>query len=266
MIHRTITLSKFKKLKRRLGFSKDRDVVGLLETMWLLTQRETPHGDIGRLDDETLAIELEWDGEPEVLIEALVETRWLERHAEYRLIVHDWSDHAPRYVHSLVKRSGREFVESDVDVVANTVGNTLPDTLPDVSPDVEANTRARPLPNLTKPKPNLTKPQRRSRENNRDYSPDFLRFWEIYPPTRKGSKPTAWHAWQAAILRAPPDAILAAAAEFAASDLAKSEFCPGPAPWLNQDRWDDDREAWRRRDGPNGARPKNQPVRMEDYL
>lgn len=85
---------------------------------------------------------------------------------------------------------------------------------------------------------------------DRDYSPAFLEFWNAFPPTRKGSKPTAWHAWQTAILRATPEAIIAAAKEFALSDLAKSDYCPGPAPWLNQDRWDDDREAWKRRDGP----------------
>lgn len=100
--------------------------------------------------------------------------------------------------------------------------------------------------------------------DDRDYSADFLRFWEIFPPVRKGSKPVAWQAWREAVRRADAEVIIAAAEEFAASDLAKSEYCPGPAPWLNQDRWEDDREAWRRRDGPkNGAThdPKYAPMK-----
>jgi len=85
------------------------------------------------------------------------------------------------------------------------------------------------------------------------YSEQFLTFWKHYPDIRKTSKRSAWKAWQAAIKRALPAVILAAVKEFAVSPWGKSRFCPGPAPWLNGDRWDDARTAWNRDgDGADG--------------
>lgn len=106
MKHTAKELVKFKKLQRRLGFSKQREVIGLLESLWHLAQRECPRGDIGRLDDESIAIELEWDGEPEKLVDALVETGWLDRCAQHRLVIHDWAEHAPRFVHGVAQKKG----------------------------------------------------------------------------------------------------------------------------------------------------------------
>lgn len=107
MKHQTPSLAKFKKLMRRLGFSKVRETMGLLEALWLLTQSSSPRGDIGsKLDNEDIAIELEWDGDPDFLVDSLVETRWLDRCSKYRLVVHDWADHAPRFVHGVAAKKG----------------------------------------------------------------------------------------------------------------------------------------------------------------
>lgn len=98
MIHTATQLVKFKKLQRRLGLTKRREVIGLLESLWHLTLREAPKGDIGKLDNETIAIELEWDVDPDQLVNALVETRWLDADDQNRLVVHDWQQHAPNFV------------------------------------------------------------------------------------------------------------------------------------------------------------------------
>jgi hypothetical protein len=108
----------------------------------------------------------------------------------------------------------------------------------------------------------------RSRRSNgkpavdRNYSPDFLRFWDLYPAVRKGSKPLAWAAWQGAVLRRPAADILAAVEEYSCTPMATSPYCPGPAPWLNQDRWDDDRESWKS-SGTND-RPKHRMITLDD--
>ena len=92
------------------------------------------------------------------------------------------------------------------------------------------------------------------------YSVAFLQFWELYPPLRRQGKRGAWKAWQAAIKRASSARILSAAREFAASPLGKSRYCPGPTPWLHQDRWEDDRAAWQRGGEPAGpAEPVDEP-------
>ncbi len=74
------------------------------------------------------------------------------------------------------------------------------------------------------------------------YSPGFLMFWEAYP--RKVGKGAAYKAWKKsakenetrkAIMRAIPLQIK--------SGLLKTDdiqYCPYPATWLNQRRWEDE--------------------------
>lgn len=95
--------------------------------------------------------------------------------------------------------------------------------------------------------------KRARKKHTREYSADFERFWTAYPPIRREKKAKAWDAWLSAIQRKPPEEIIAAAAEFSRSELGRDEYCPGPAPWLNQDRWDDDRRAWKRPSKGNGV-------------
>lgn len=104
----TPNLLKFKRLQRRLGESK-RGLVGLLELLWIETQRNCPEGDIGRFTNEEIAIMVDWDGDPDELVAALVETRWLDRSENHILIVHDWEDHCPNYIKGAFRRHKKEF-------------------------------------------------------------------------------------------------------------------------------------------------------------
>jgi len=96
------------------------------------------------------------------------------------------------------------------------------------------------------------------------YSPEFERFWNVFPSLRKTKKAATWKAWQAAVLRDHPETIITAAAEFADTPMAKGEFCPGPEPWLNNARWDDDRAAWQVGDGKTKA-PVSRLMTQEEY-
>lgn len=89
-------------------------------------------------------------------------------------------------------------------------------------------------------------PAAKSQPESKPYPEAFERFWAVYPPGRKAAKRKAFLAWGRAIRRADPERIIAAAAEYAASPLGRSEFVAGPEPWLNGDRWDDDRSSWQR--------------------
>ena len=68
----------------------------------------SPRGDIGRMDNESIAIECDWpaDQDPDVLIDALEDTGWLDEHPEHRLVIHDWNDHAPRWVRGVAAKKG----------------------------------------------------------------------------------------------------------------------------------------------------------------
>lgn len=112
MKHQTPGSMKFKKLARRLGL-RAYEAAGLLELLWIATQKNAPRGDIGKFDNEEIAIELDWIGDADELVEALVDCGWLDCCERHRLIVHDWSQHAPRYVHGVVSKIGGFATVSD---------------------------------------------------------------------------------------------------------------------------------------------------------
>jgi hypothetical protein len=148
MMHTTPDSMKFRKLQRRLGVPKV-IVVGTLELLWLATQKNAKRGDIGRFTNEEIAIECEWELDPDELIEALVETGWLDRSKEHRLTVHDWPQHAPRYIHAWVKSQNTTFAVGDgIETTVGTVEATVVST-------VEATSEGG-IPNQTKP--NKTQP------------------------------------------------------------------------------------------------------------
>lgn len=99
---------KFLRLKRRLKLTSWQ-TVGVLESIWLFTQANAPAGDIGRHSDEDIAAHLEWDGDAAELIGALIECGWLDVHADHRLVVHDWHEHAPNYLKGNMKKWGKDF-------------------------------------------------------------------------------------------------------------------------------------------------------------
>lgn len=102
---------KFKKLKRRLGLPQF-SVQGVLTAIWGITARDTPAGDIGRHSNEDIAAAIEWSGDADDLVEALVSTGWLDESEEYRLVVHDWHDHCPTYIKGNMAKHGKEFASN----------------------------------------------------------------------------------------------------------------------------------------------------------
>lgn len=109
----TTDLLKFRKLKRRLKISTWQ-AVGLLEMLWHVTAKNCPRGDIGKMTDEDIALMIEWDDDPHTLIEPLVELGWIDRDPEFRLVVHDWQEHAPNYVKGNLAKSGISFCDEEI--------------------------------------------------------------------------------------------------------------------------------------------------------
>lgn len=95
------------------------------------------------------------------------------------------------------------------------------------------------------------------------YTTAFEDWYETYP--RHVGKRKAFASWQTAIREIAKtqkcgrdDAIawlLGVTLKFAGSDKGRSgEYCPYPATWLNQGRYDDDPEEW------NDQKPKRVPL------
>ena len=99
---------------------------GLLECLWHLTARETPRGDIGKLKDEEIALALDWDGNSDELITALVASRWLDACSKHRLIVHDWSEHADEATKKKLQRNGLSFASRHVETFPDDVATCSP--------------------------------------------------------------------------------------------------------------------------------------------
>lgn len=104
----TETKLKFKQLKRRLKLPHWQ-IVGVLETLWRVTESNAPAGDIGKLSDEEIAAAFEWDGDASELVAALVDCKFLDLDATFRLVVHDWSDHCPNHLKGALAKHNIEF-------------------------------------------------------------------------------------------------------------------------------------------------------------
>lgn len=90
--------------------------MGLLEVMvnhWAPDFAVT--GAIGKWNDQDIADGLGWDGDPAKLVAALIESGYVDRHPEHRLVIHDWELHADQGVRNKLKKLGLAFVAKAVE-------------------------------------------------------------------------------------------------------------------------------------------------------
>lgn len=104
---------KFADLKARLSRPKC-VVLGCLEAIWHFTGRFTPQGNIGKYTDQAIEAWVEWDGKPGELISALIDSGWIDRDKEHRLLVHDWSQHADKATKNSLSRAKLSFYSPSV--------------------------------------------------------------------------------------------------------------------------------------------------------
>lgn len=126
-----------KRLCRELNIPQY-EAVGILENLWHVTAREAPQGDIGKLSNEDIAMGIDWHGNADALIEALITCRWLDVSRQFRLIVHDWHEHCDEAVRKKLKRNGLSF--RSIAPTADNVGQRrdmerLPEPVPEPVPE-----------------------------------------------------------------------------------------------------------------------------------
>ncbi len=107
----TLTHRKTRRLARLLGGIPLPCALGVAEALWQATIMHAPDGAIGRLSDESIAEEMWWDSDPSILVAALVDSGFLDRHDEHRLLVHGWSEHADPGVHMALARKRAFFAD-----------------------------------------------------------------------------------------------------------------------------------------------------------
>ncbi len=88
---------KTRMLQSKLGV-KRWEAVGILESLWHFAAQYAKRGDIGKWSNEEIAAAIEWEGNPDELVAALVASKYLDESSEFRLLVHDWETHADQTV------------------------------------------------------------------------------------------------------------------------------------------------------------------------
>lgn len=224
---------KTKRLARILGL-EDWGSVGILERLWHFTAKHAIRGDIGKWSDAEIADAIGWKGDLEQLLESLVQSGWLDRNKRYRLLVHDWHDHADDSVRKTLKNRGETFA------TLREKSRTFPESSGTI-PENAGNGSPQPKPSHSH---SLAKPE-----------PDPFDLWWAKYPRREG-KQKGCEAWGKAVDRLVAggrtelDAIaylLERVTAYAASPRATKsdrDKIPLPATWLNGGRYEDDPAAW----------------------
>lgn len=236
---------KLKLAARDLGISLCH-MRGVMGSIWMFTSMSFPRGDIGRMSNEEIAVAIDYDRDPEELVRVLVARRLLDEHAECRLYVHDFSEHADDTVHYKLARAGLSFMDGaksrrvrDGLQRKSTVGDSrrqrirVGDRPPTPTPTT--------TPTTTNTERSSVARVGRKRRGRTDVPEGFEDFYQAYP--RKKARPAAESAWRK--LNPNPDlrAKIMDALELVKASHEwrkdRGRFVPYPATFLNGDRWED---------------------------
>lgn len=232
----TIAHIKFEMLGSLLELTRW-ETVGILETLWQFCQNHAYDGELTRFTPKTIAAWFGWKREPQLLIDALVESGWLDRTDE-KLIVHDWGDHAPNWVKGALVSTLRkqiehpELNEQSENALSATLSTPLSDTL-----------RGKGKVRLGKEKENATRGSKTS-----GCSDGFAIWFDCYPKkVARNSAEKAYAKALAEIIKTEGvDSSRAAQLlldwtneRLPALLATEDRFRPHPATWLNAGRYRD---------------------------
>ena len=252
MLEGTFTSPKIRRLAAVLGVPWPH-AIGLAGLLWRFAGKHAPTGEIGRHDDEDIATALEWPGDSTDLVAAFVRSRLLDPVAgPARLLVHDWPDHAPRYVKATLHRNGKDFspLYDEATTEATTVETTVPDT---VSPTA-GTSYSYSYASTSTSTSSSTSPARVRLD------PEWADLiWSVWVPGRKSGRKVGIAAIERSIrstakregieLKDAASIIAHQTREDAAAYLRKIEagetelkFVPLGSTYFNQERWNDGNE------------------------
>ena len=271
---------KLKRLASLLGLPHF-GAVGICECLWNFTAKHAIRGEIGKWSNQEIADAIGWPSDDaDRLVAALVESRLLDHHRQHRYVVHDWKDHLDESARKTIMKYKWAFAAEDDGLgieKPTLVGGsaaTIPDhsgTVPEQSrtvPDQVRQPEPEPEP---EPEPSQSHSHSASRASavadgvpeghpRNPYPQDFETWWVVYP--KRTGKRAACTAWTSAVKRigaargcgplVAHQTLLDVTGVFAKSRKGQSgRYCPNPATWLNEGRYDDDPKTWNESDGTN---------------
>jgi hypothetical protein len=88
--------------------------LGVLEALWHVTGEQAPSGAIGKMSNADIAMEMFFDGDPDELVKALIESGLVDAHPEHRLVVHDWHNHSDDATNARLARTGHLYANGEM--------------------------------------------------------------------------------------------------------------------------------------------------------
>lgn len=235
---------KTKKLARLLGVSLPA-AVGHLHYLWWWALDFAQDGTLGKYDAADIADAMQWDGDADQLIDALLSAGYIDDTGS-GLVIHDWAEYAGKLLERRAKdrarkRAAAEAADTPQEFRGNSDGN---DEETEGSRSASCVTVPnRTVPNQTIPTiPNSTEQNQQSDVPQTLQETRFAEFWASYP--KKIGKASCLKVWK----KLKPtkelhERIMIALESQKRSDQWQREggrFIPNPLTWLNQGRWDDE--------------------------
>lgn len=216
---------KTKKLARRLGVSLPA-AVGHMHYLWWWALDFAQDGVLDKFDAEDIADAMQWDGDADQLVEALLYVGYIDDTPDGRRI-HDWAEYAGK----LLERREKDRARKRSAAEAAGVPSSFRRSSNGKTTEGDGNPNASSVTNHNQPDGDPSLQERR-----------FSEFWQVYP--KKVGKASCLKAW----LKLKPTAelfthIMDALAKQKASEQWQREagrYIPNPLTWLNQGRWDDE--------------------------
>lgn len=171
-------------LAERLGVSWA-TAIGHLELLFHFTAQYCPQGNLGRYSDKRIASALGWHKSPQVLLESLSGSGWVDVHPEWRWTVHDWHLHCDRTTVQRLSRSGLKPLEPIHKVTEKVCTQAQRETLSPPVPEPEPV----PLPEPVPP-PDAFCP---APPPSPDLSGIASEIWQRHPGHRRGTRQSAEH-------------------------------------------------------------------------
>lgn len=235
---------KTKKLARLLGVSLPA-AVGHLHYFWWWALDFAQDGTLEKYDSYDLADAMQWDGDPDQLVEALISAGYIDK-TEDGLMIHDWGEYAGKLLERRAKDRARKRAAAEAAGVPqnfrrNSDGN---DEESGKTPSASFVTNQPTVPNQpnTTNSTNRTEPTTPTSDAQALQERRFAEFWKAYP--KKVGKTSCLKTWKKLKPTAELfDHIMAALENQKRSEQWKREggrYIPNPLTWLNQGRWDDE--------------------------
>ena len=235
---------KTKKLARLLGVSLPA-AVGHLHYFWWWALDFAQDGTLEKYDGYDLADAMQWVGDPDQLVEALISAGYIDD-TDDGLMIHDWGEYAGKLLERRAKDRARKRAAAEAAGVPQNFRRSSDgnDEESGETPSASFVTNQPTVPN----QPNTTNSTNRTEPTTPTSAAltlqerRFAEFWEAYP--NKKAKKTAQKAWNkikptAALFEKIMTAIKIAK-ESADWKKENGRYIPHPATWLNGGRWDDE--------------------------